>query len=537
MSATAKAGAPISVPAVAPGFPDDWRRGVPRARAFLPRHPSVTAHWTERIDEVASRAPAAEVWARVRRDAERLGAESRSLANAEALADGAAVCVTAGQQPGLFLGPLYTVYKAMTAVALARSLSAAARRAVVPVFWNAADDSDFGEVGSAFLPGEEFRLAKLTLEGGDLAAGGLVGDLSTEGTRRVLDDARALLGFTGDALVRRLDAALSRAADHGELASALLYDLFREAGLVVVDGRSRELRRAAASLFARYAASRDEIGRAVVSAGASLEAAGYRARIPEASTRAALFDIRSGRRLPFEGSDEELRARIAAEPETLSPNVLLRPVVQDALLPNVATVAGPGEISYHAQLVPVYEALDVPMAILFPRFEATLVPRGVVELAERRGGAIEDFVRDFDAAMKATADRALPEGLSAALEGFERRVGAEAETLREKSAEFDPALARATDEALRRALDAVEKLRSKAADAARAAEQRRDPAVKNYREFLRPRGVPQERVLSAVVLFLESAEHPLDRLEAALAKHLDAVRDGRPLHWLLELGA
>ena len=406
------------------------------------------------------------------------------------------------------------------------------------MFWNAADDSDFGEVGSAFLPGEDFRLSKCSLDGGDLAAGGLVGDLSTEGTRRVLDGARALLGGpVGEALLRRLHAGLSRAADHGELAAALLYDLFRDTGLVVVDGRSAELRRAAAPLFARYAASQDAIGRAVVSAGAALEAAGYRARIPEASTRAALFDVRSGRRLPFEGSTEELRARIAAEPETLSPSVLLRPVVQDALLPNVATVAGPGEISYHAQLVPVYAALAVPMAILFPRFEATLVPRGVVELAERRGGAIEDFVRDFDGAMKGTADRALPEPLRAALDGFERRVDAEAETLREAAAEFDPALARATEDVLRRARDAVEKLRGKAADAARAAEQRRDPAVKNYAEFLRPRGVPQERVLSALVLFLDSTEHPLDRLDAALAKHLEAARGGRALHWLLELGA
>jgi hypothetical protein len=160
-----------------------------------------------------------------------------------------------------------------------------------------------------------------------------------------------------------------------------------------------------------------------------------------------------------------------------------------------------------------------------------------VELAERRDGTIEDFVRDFDAAMKATADRALPEPLRAALDGFERRVDAEAETVREAAAEFDPALARATEDALRRAREAVEKLRGKAADAARAAEQRRDPAVKNYREFLRPRGVPQERVLSALVLFLDSAEHPLDRLDAALAKHLDAVRDGQALHWLVELGA
>jgi bacillithiol biosynthesis cysteine-adding enzyme BshC len=513
-------------------------RGEGEARSFLPRHPSREDDWTARIDEVAGRAPAAEVWARARTDAERLGASPESLASADALASGEALCITAGQQPGLFLGPLYTVYKAMTAVALARRLAEKADRAVVPVFWNAADDSDFGEVASAFLPADDYRLAKHTLGGGDLAAGGMVGDLSTEGTRRALDEARELLrgGAYGDAVLQHLDDALARAPDHGEVATALLYDLFRETGLVVVDGRWPELRRAAAPLFAGYAERREEIGEAVVAAGARLEAADYRARIPEASTRAALFDIRSGRRLPFEGSAEDLAARIDAEPETLSPNVLLRPVVQDSLFPNVATVAGPGEISYHAQLGPVYESLGTSMAILFPRFEATLVPRGVYELAERRESPVEDFVRDFDEAMKATAVRALPEGLRVALDDFEQRIAGDAERLREESGEFDPSLLGAADEALKRTREAVQKLRTRAADAARASEKRRDPAVKRYREFLRPRGVPQERVLSALTLFLESTGHPLECLEEALTQHLEAARAGQPLHWLLDIG-
>lgn len=538
MSSTVSTPTPAPVPAAAPGFPGDWLRGDAAACAVLPRHPSRDADWDARLGEVAGRDPAAGVWERARADAERLGAAPATLANAEALARGSALCVTAGQQPGLFLGPLYTVYKAMTAVALARRLSGRTGRPVVPVFWNAADDSDFGEVATAFLPGDDYRLAKHTLDGGDLAAGGMVGDLSTAGTVRALEEARGLLrgGAYGEAMLRHLDDALARAGDHGELAGALLYDLFRDTGLVVVDGRWAELRRAAAPLFARYAAQREEIGAAVVAAGERLEEAGWRARIPAASTRAALFDIRTGRRLPFEGTDTELAARIESEPETLSPNVMLRPVVQDALFPNVATVAGPGEISYHAQLVPVYEALGVPMAILFPRFEATLVPHGVFELAERRGAPVVDFVRDFDTTLKATAERALPEGLRSALAEFERSVAGDAKRLREASGEFDPSLAGAADEAVRRARDAVEKLRTRAADAARAAEKRRDPAVKSYREFLRPRGVPQERVLSALTLFLESTGHPLDCLEEALAKHLDAAAGGEPLHWLLDFG-
>jgi bacillithiol biosynthesis cysteine-adding enzyme BshC len=538
MSLTVSARAPVSVAPIADGFPGAWLRGDPKARPFLPRHPSVEGDWTARIDEVARTAPAVEVWERARACGERLGASSESTSNARALADGSTLCVTAGQQPGLFLGPLYTVYKAMTAVALARSLAARADRTVVPVFWNAADDSDFDEIGSAVLPDPDFRLTKHSLAGGDLAAGGMVGDLSTDGTARAVEEARELLRgrSAGEAILRHLDGAVSRAKDHGEIATALLYDLFRGTGLVVVDGRWPELRRAAAPLFERYAKQREAIGRAVMSAGAYLEESGYRAPIAEVSTHSALFELRSGRRHQFEGTTDELLKRIREAPETLSPNVMLRPVVQDSLFPNVATVGGPGEVSYHAQLSPNYEALGVSMAILFPRFEATLVPRGVYELAERRGASVEAFVLDFDAAMKKTAPRALPEALKVALDSFEARGVGDADRLREEAASFDAGLTGAVDEALQRAQDAVRKLRGKAAGAARAAEKRRDPSVKHYREFLRPRGVPQERVLSALTLFLETIGSPLDCLEEALARHVEAARDGRPGHWLLDFG-
>jgi hypothetical protein len=105
-----------------------------------------------------------------------------------------------------------------------------------------------------------------------------------------------------------------------------------------------------------------------------------------------------------------------------------------------------------------------------------------------------------------------------------------------EAAAFDDKLPGAVDEAARRARDAVEKLRDRVAKAARQAEVRHDPAVKNYREFLRPRGVPQERVLNALVPFLDSPAHPLRCFEGLLEEHLDAVRSGSPRHWLVPFG-
>lgn len=518
------------------GFAADWASASPRAATFLPRHPTRESAWTERAAEVAAWPPSREILERARADALRLGADERAVGSADALLRGEAVCVTAGQQPGLLLGPLFTVYKAWTAVALAAEVERRTGRRAVPLFWNAGDDSDFAEISAAVLPERDLRLMRVSLEGGELPAGAMVGDLSPAGTARAVEVLTPALGAwpAWPSVVARIDAARGRARDHGELATALLYGLLADTGLLVVDGRWGEMRRAAAPLFRRYAERRAQVSELVRAAGRRLEAAGYRARIADASTEQALFDAADGRRLPFSGSDGELLARIATDPETLSPSVLLRPLVQDSLLPNVVTVAGPGEVAYHAQLAPAYEELGVGMPVVFPRFEATLVPEGAFQLAERRGVSPGYLVRDFDAAMKSTARAALPADFRDAFDALETSVTAAAERARSSAEAFDASLAGAAEETLRRCREAIERFGEKAAQAARAAETKRDPSIRHYREFLRPRGLPQERVLSAVTWALVGT--PEGTMEA-VRDHVAGIAAGNHAHWLLRLGS
>jgi bacillithiol biosynthesis cysteine-adding enzyme BshC len=522
----------VAMPAAPPdgvGFAADWALARASAMSFLPRHPTRAPAWSERIAEVARLEPARDALQRAQETAVRLGADAIGIAAAGALAQGEAICVVTGQQPGLFGGPLYSLYKAWTGVALARRLESRFGRHVVPVFWNAADDSDFAEIASAVLPDPSGRLVRYALDGGDLPSGGMVGDLGTAGTARAI--ARAEPDLRGwpewPRFAERVGDALSRADDHGECAAAMLYALLPGTGLVVIDARWPELRRAAAPLLRRYADRRDEAGACVREAGARLEAAGYGIRIAHGSTEQALFDSRDGRRLPFAGDDDELRRRIDSAPETLSPNVMLRPLVQDSLLPNVATVAGPGEVAYHAQLAPLYERLGVDAPVLFPRFEATLVPQGVVDLAERHGADVVDLVRQFDATMKETASRALPAPLREALDALDRRLDESASAARDASAVFDDSLIAAVDDMVRRCRDANARLREKAVQAARAAETRRDPALRHYRELLRPRGLPQERVLAALTVALVGIP---DGWESAVNDHVESVERGGLKH-------
>lgn len=533
MSTTTRA--PAFLPAETARFTAAWLHG--EAAEWLPRLPSREADWAARIAEAAALPPARDVWVRAARDAQRLGGNDASRRNAEALAAGEALCVTTGQQPGLLLGPLYTAYKIMTTVALAADLGARGPRTVVPVFWNAADDSDFTEIASSCMAVQGLALSARSLDGGDLPAGTPVGDLGVDGTRRVVDGLRADLARQpgGAAVLRSLDQALERAADHGELTTALLLDLFRGSGLVVVDARWAELRRAAAPLWRRWASLREESARSIVEVGQALERAGFRAQLQEASTRNGLFDVTSGRRLPFAGTTEELLERIDTSPETLAPNVTLRPLAQDSLFPSIATVGGPSEITYHAQLSGEYRLLGVPLPVLFPRFAATLVPRGVFELAAHRREPAAAFVEDFDGALRATGERSVPDALRRAIESLERSLADGLERVGREAEAFDAKLAGSVPDVGRRVAEAIGRLREKTAAAARAAEARRDPALNLYREFLRPRGIAQERVLGALTLFLESTTHPLEGRREALARHLESVRRGELRHWLLEL--
>ncbi len=516
------------------GFAADWAAAKPGAVAWMPRHPATPAAWTSRVEELRDAAVPAAVAERIRADAARLGADAAALAAADALARPGALCVVTGQQPGLLLGPLFTLHKAWTAVALARRLEARTGRRTVPVFWSAGDDSDFAEIASAVLPESTGKLARFALGGGDLPAGGMVGELGTDGSARVLADAEPLLReWPGGGALRTLAArALERAGDHGELAAAWLYALLPDTGLVVVDGRRAELRHAAAPLFERYAASRAAVGEAVRETGRRLEAAGYRARITDPSTDQALFDARDGRRLPFAGDDAALAERARTAPGTLSPNVLLRPLVQDTVFPNVATIAGPGEVAYHAQLAGAYARLGVGMPVLFPRFEATWVPEGLLELARRRDIPVADLVRDFDATLRASAPASLPAPLRGALEAVESRVAEAAAAAGRAAREFDASLADAAADTERRCREAIDRLRDKAAAVARAAEARRDPALRHYRGLVRPRDLPQERVVSAALAVLAGIP---EGAEDAVRDHVEQVESGRTAHWLLPI--
>jgi len=325
------------------------------------------------------------------------------LANIERIKNGAAVVVT-GQQVGLFGGPLLTLMKAATAIRKAQDATRVSGREHVPVFWLASEDHDLAEVDQVALLD---KTAVETLRLGLKAAapkpvGGLRVDGGNDEGRRVLE---ATLERAEELLAYAPVCALLREcyAPDAKLAGAfgrLLTKVFAEFGLVVIDAASRSAHALGAPVLRAAIERADELEVALLDRTDELERAGYHAQVLVAKGHSLLFLIdvdaetgEMGARLPLRRTDEgawkagaraystaELLSILDSAPERLSPNALLRPVMQDAILPTAAYVGGPAEVAYFAQSAVLYEAILGRVTPILPRLSASLVEPAVASV-------------------------------------------------------------------------------------------------------------------------------------------------------------
>ena len=332
-----------------------------------------------------------------------MGAGAAALANIERLRAGAAAVVT-GQQVGLFGGPLLTLLKAATAVRKAQDATRVSGRAHVPVFWLASEDHDVDEVDQVHLLGKdgvESLRTGLGAAGVPTPAGSLpVGDKLDA----ALAWAEELLAFAPvcDVLRTAYTDAPGYTATLASGFGRLLSHVFAEQGLVVLDASGRAFHELGAPVLRAAIEQADELETALLERSAELENAGYHAQVKVAAGMSLLFLISPGpggvperralRRTAGGGwkaglqayTTADLLALLEHEPERLSPNALLRPVMQDAILPTAAYIGGPAEIAYFAQSAVVYQRLLRRVTPVLPRLSATLVEPPVAEIMARQ---------------------------------------------------------------------------------------------------------------------------------------------------------
>lgn len=318
-----------------------------------------------------------------------------ALANIESLRQGAAAVVT-GQQVALFGGPLMTLLKAATAIRKAQDATQASGRKHVPIFWMASEDHDLAEADQVtFLTGtrERARVETLRLElqpGRPVPVGALhVEGGGASGLKRlesVLDRACELLGWAP--LCDQLRQCYAPGATMASAFGRLLSQIFAAQGLVVMDASSRSFHAMGGSVLRAALERADELWEALLNRSQELQAAGYHAQVLVTADHSLLFllDPETGARLPLRRSAKgewragsrsyttaELLEVLFTEPERLSPNALLRPVFQDAILPTAAYVGGPAEVAYFAQSEVLYRNILRRVTPVLPRMMATLV--------------------------------------------------------------------------------------------------------------------------------------------------------------------
>ncbi|MGB2624031.1 MAG: bacillithiol biosynthesis cysteine-adding enzyme BshC [Candidatus Acidiferrum sp.] len=436
------------------------------------------------------------------------GVGEATRANLARLANGA-VAVVSGQQVGLFGGPSFAIYKAVSAVQIAAELSHAGVDAV-PVFWMATEDHDLDEVRSStwFQSG---KLKRFELPGnGD--AGLPVGRIVL-GTRvqEMVEEAAAMLTAAGGEFVAGIfRQSFGPQETYGSAFGKLFARLFAEQGLILLDPLDVRLHRVAGEVLRKAAAERDELTEALLARGKELDKAGFAAQVKVTARSTLLFKIGSGIRQPigFAGgkftsgeqswTKEELIRAIEAEPASFSPNALLRPVLQDFLLPTAAYVAGPAEIAYFAQAEVIYEKLLGRMPVILPRSAFTILDAKAEKLLRRYGLKVEDVWRGSQELRRKMETASVSPALGKKFDATVKESGEMLLKLKKDIMRLDSTLGGAVETAQKKIAFQLEKLKRKAGNA----QALKAGLIAEHQEFLESLLYPHKTLQSRELCFL-----------------------------------
>ncbi len=459
----------------------------------------------------------------------RVGAGEETLANIARLRQSDAVVVITGQQAGLFTGPLYTIYKALTAIKLAVSLRAEGVNAV-PMFWIASEDHDFAEVNHCRLVNREGQLLTISYTACPPKEGKSVGhvQLCEEITEEI---AEVIAALPESEFMPRLAADLREAYQAGEnFADAfgkLMMKFFGKFGVVLINPLDERLKRIAGEIYQRALARTPEIAAALVEQSRSLETAGYHAQVYTSPESVPLFMMDEGRRTAMvrrddgffylKGSEkrfeaEELLETVHRCPSCFSPNVTLRPIVQDFLLPTVAYIGGPAEIAYFAQLRPVYTVLGRVEPVVLPRASLTLIEKRHAKLLSKYGLHFTDLFAGLHEVMVKVVEHGVDANTAAAFEETEKVFTEQLEKLRALLTSVDPTLAEALKGGREKILYQLSNLRTRFVHNRTKRDETTRQQIERAFTLLYPNKNLQEREINAAYFLARYGYELIDRL-------------------------
>jgi bacillithiol synthase len=503
-----------------PTRPEAWRDVIARVQA-----------------DARSRQPIVDVLAA---QLERRNAPPEARAAVAELAKPNAVAILTGQQAGAFGGPMYTLLKTVTAVQLARQVAAAHKVPVVPIFWVDAEDHDWEEIASCTILDSNYHPRTVTLEppegAGDVPVAALELDERAQKTIAELAATLPATPFT-DSLITSLREAYRPGAGVTEAFARWIESVLGRLGLVVFESSDSAAKPPAAGVFAHELRNVGNTASLAGAAGRAMSALGHAPQVEPQANQPSLFHL-DGTRTLIRYNDgafvigettvpvNTLVEQAERSPAQFSPNVLLRPIVQDTLFPTVCYVAGPSEMAYLGQLGGVYKEFGIPMPLIYPRATATVVDSAAARFLRRYAVDLEELQPQDESALNRLLQSQLPQSVEQAMREASEALRRSMTRVAEALPELDPTLAGAARTTLGRMDHDLHALHSKIIQAAK----RRDDTLR--RQFVRvqsqvfPLGHPQERTLSITYFLNQYGPHLVDRL-------LDELPLEMGRHWVL----
>ncbi|MGO8733419.1 MAG: bacillithiol biosynthesis cysteine-adding enzyme BshC [Terriglobia bacterium] len=468
-----------------------------------------------------------EVCAILLRQNEAFGCGEATLENLQKLSQAGTFAVVTGQQVGLFSGPAFTIFKALTTVRLANYLNEQGVPAV-PVFWLATEDHDLAEVAEVGTLDDEYNLISLADHGDSPSPRSPVGNVRlTQESTEALARLEACLppGPARDGLLQDLRETYTPGATWVEAFGRFMTRLLSRWGVILLNPLHPAVHHLSAEVYLQALERAPELRAKVQERSQLLLRSGYHTQVKVTEDSTLVFVTREGNRLPIhhheggylvEGTQkiliEDLRSQLADDPLAFSPNVLLRPLVQDTLLPTIAYVAGPSELAYLAQAQVLYEAFGRPQPVFFPRAAFTLVDHRIERHLDKYRLSVEDVWLGDEHLSGKIAAVGLAEGWSERFEQAQQDMAGLLTRLRGDIERLDPTLLEALQHTQEKILYQMDRLRGKVNRAGLARSELFSRHAQALTRFLMPQKDLQERRVGGAYFLGRAGYELLDRL-------------------------
>ena len=446
-----------------------------------------------------------------------LGAGAKTLDNIRKLGESGTVIVVGGQQPGLFTGPVFIIYKIITILKLSSFINKETGVKTIPCFWNASDDSSIGQVDSIGLIGDE--LIKVKIDTSNIKKNSRFSNIYIEKAKysKIIEDIGSLFAetdFSGEVLSILKESITDKYTYHGddklinlpELFSNIILKLFREYGIVLIDPSDERLKKMGNRFLNEDIEKHTSIQETVNSKGDELERAGYHQQLKTKQDTLNHFfnagEIRekieclpdmSYRVKDKTYSKKELIKISEDDPGLISWNVIMRPIIQDTIFPVLATVCGPGEVSYFAQISGVYDLMDVRLPVIYPRFSATIIEKNIGKIIDRFKNIDKLLETDRELAIKRLLNDRGDISIEGLVGGLEKKLESLLEDFEKEVSQASLRVGNSTDRIKRNIKKEIRVLKGKIYSELKKENQWLEDALNKFYRNLFPGGGLQER--------------------------------------------